>query len=596
MSPEQFDIALSIASVALAVILLTFFQIAPDVVLMAGLSLLLVAGVVTPSRALEGFSNEGLITVAVLFAVAEGLRQTGGIGFLSQRVLGRPKSVHDAQLRIMVPTVFLSAFLNNTPVVAVLLPVLNDWAKKAQLSVSKLMLPLSYAAILGGMCTLIGTSTTLVLNDKLKEELANAGLEGGLAMFEIGLVGVPAALVGMIYIVAVSRWLLPERKPAIAQFDDPREYTVEMLIEPGSPLIGQTIEGAGLRHLPGMFLAEIDREGELLAAVSPTTRLHGGDRLVFVGVVESVVDLQRIPGLTPATDQVFKLDSPRSNRCLIEAVVSNSCPLISMTIREARFRTRYNAAVIAVSRNGQRLPGKIGDIEMHPGDTLLLEAHPSFEQVQRNSRDFYLVSRIEDSNPPRHDRAWMAQTILVGMVLLVSVGGVSMLKASLIAAGLMMFARCARGQEMRRAIDWSVLITMAAGIGMGNAMEDSGAAVLIAGSLIQVAGSDATLALAIIYLLTMVFSNLITAKAAGVLIFPIALATAASLDVNYMPFSIAVMLAAAASFATPIGYQTNLMVLGPGGYRYSDFLRIGGPLSVLIWGLAIALIPLIWRF
>src|SRR5690606_25025971 len=199
----------------------------------------------------------------VLFAVAEGLRQTGGTNFLGQRVLGRPRSVADAQLRIMLPTVFLSAFLNNTPVVAVLLPVLNDWAKKAQLSVSKLMLPLSYAAILGGMYTLIGTSTTLVLNNKLQNDLARAGLSGrGLTMFEISWVGLPAAVIGMLYILGVSRWLLPERKPAIAQFDDPREYTVEMMIDPGSPLVGQTIEAAGLRHLPGMFLAEIDRQGE----------------------------------------------------------------------------------------------------------------------------------------------------------------------------------------------------------------------------------------------------------------------------------------------------------------------------------------------
>jgi di/tricarboxylate transporter len=597
MTPEHIPIALSLTTVAAVVILLTFYQFSADMVLLGGLGLLLVTNVVSVPRALEGFANQGLITVAVLFGVAEGLRQTGGIGFLSQKLLGRPRTVGVAQLRIMLPTIFLSAFLNNTPVVAVLMPVLNDWAKKAQLSVSKLMLPLSYAAILGGLCTLIGTSTTLVLNDKLKEDLARSGLPAeGLRMFEIGWIGIPAAIMGSAYIVIVSRWLLPDRKPAIAQFDDPREYTVEMVIESWCPLIGQTIESAGLRRLPGMFLAEIDRQGELLAAVSPTTMLHSGDRLVFVGVVESVVDLQKIPGLTPATDQVFKLDSPRSNRCLIEAVVSNTCPLINMTIREAQFRTRYNAVVIAVARNGQRLPGKIGDIEILPGDILLLEAHPSFEQVQRNSRDFYLVSRVEDSNPPRHEKAWIARSILLGMVLLVSLGGVSMLKGALIAAGFMVVSGCARGREMRRAVDWSVLLTMAAGIGMGNAMEDSGAAALVAASFIQAGGSDPTMALALVYLMTMVFSNLITAKAAGVLVFPIAMASAGSLGASHMPFAIATMIAAAASFATPIGYQTNLMVLGPGGYRYSDFLRIGGPLSVLLWALSIILIPIIWPF
>ncbi len=586
------DIALTLATVVLAILAMTFLSVAPDIVLSGALSLLLITGVVSVSGALEGFSNSGLITVGVLFAVAEGLRQTGGISFLGQRLLGQPKSVTDAQARVMLPTAVLSAFLNNTPVVAVLLPVLNDWVKKSRMSISKLLIPLSYAAILGGLCTRIGTSTTLVLDGKLRVDIPGAGL----TMFEIAWIGVPVSIVGIIYVLIVQRWLLPERKPAISQFDDPREYTIEMLVEQGSPLIGQTIGAAGLRHLPGMYLMEIDRDGHVLAAVSPEERLQAKDRLVFVGVVESVVDLQRLPGLKPATDQVFKLDSPRSHRCLIEAVVSNTCPLINMTIREARFRTRYNAAVIAVARNGQRLPGKIGDITVVPGDTLLLEAHPSFESLQRNSRDFYLVSRIEDSAPPRSERAWIARAVFVGMVVLVTVFGMPMLNASLLAAGLLIVTGCMRTSEARRAIDWSVLITMAAGIGIGNAMEESGAAVMVANMLAMIGGANATLVLAVVYGVTMVFTNLITAKAAGVLIFPIALAAASRLGVDHMPFAIAVMVASAASLATPIGYQTNLMVYGPGGYRYSDYVRIGVPLSLIIWGMSILIIPQVWPF
>lgn len=590
--PELVEIALTLATVLLAVVALVFTKASPDLILTGGLSLLLVTGVVSAERALEGFANEGLITVAVLFAVAEGMRLTGGISFLGHRVLGQPKSVTDAQARIMVPTIVLSAFLNNTPVVAVLMPVLNDWAKKARMSISKLLLPLSYAAILGGLCTRIGTSTTLVLDEKLRRDVPGAGL----SLFEIAWIGVPVSVVGLLYMMAAHRWLLPERKPAISTFDDPREYTVEMLVEQGSPLIGQTIESAGLRHLPGMFLMEIERDGHVLAAVSPNERLQAGDRLVFVGVVESVVDLQRLPGLKPATDQVFKLDSPRSDRCLIEAVVSNTCPIINMSIREAQFRTRYNAAVIAVARNGQRLAGKIGDIALEPGDILLLEAHPSFESVQRNSRDFYLVSRIENSTPPRSERAWIARLVFIGMILLVTGFDVSMLNASLLAAGFLVVTGCLRTSEARRSIDLSVLITMAAGIGIGNAMEDCGAARLIAGSLTQLGGGNVTLVLAIVYAVTMVFTNLITAKAAGVLVFPIAIAAAARLGVDPQPFAIAVMVAAAASFATPIGYQTNLMVFGPGGYRYSDFVRIGLPLSLIVWGLTILIIPEVWPF
>ncbi len=587
------EVGVTLGVVLCAIAFLLTTRIGPDLVLLGCLTILLVTGIVEPKAAFAGFGNEGLITVAIMFVVAEGLQQTGAVAFLIQHVLGQPKSRASAQTRVMLPTAAMSAFLNNTPVVAILMPVLDDWAKKCRLPVSQLMLPLSYAAILGGLCTLIGTSTTLVLNGLL----IDAGHES-LSLFEIGKVGLPCAVVGIIYVLATSAWLLPNRKPVLDQLDDPREYTVEMLVEAGSPLVGKSIEVAGLRHLPGMYLMEIEREGHILAAVSPKELLSAGDRLVFVGVVESVVDLQRIPGLKPATNQVFKLDSPRSERCLIEAVVSSTCPVVHRTIREAKFRTRYNAAVIAVSRNGERLRGKIGDITLVPGDTLLLEAHATFADLQRNSRDFYLVSRIEGSTPPKYELAWIAQAVMVGLVLLVTVFGVGMLEASLLAAAVMLATRCVSPTEAKGAIDWSILITMGAGIGIGVAMDaqHSRAGEFVAGLLIGFAGKDEVLALAIVYGITMVFSNLITAKAAGVLVFPVALATAATLDVSFLPFAIAVMVAAAASLALPIGYQTNLMVFGPGGYRYSDYVRFGTPLSVILWAVSIVIIPQMWPF
>ena len=213
---------------------------------------------------------------------------------------------------------------------------------------------------------------------------------------------------------------LPDRRPALSTSDDPKEYTVEMQVESDSPLVGKTIENAGLRHLPGLFLAEIDRNGNAMPAVSPREKLRAGDRLLFVGIVESIVELQRIRGLVPATEDVFHLKAPRPQRCLIEAVVSNTCPLVGMTIRDSRFRSHYNAVVVAVARNGERLHQKIGDIELKAGDVLLVEAHPSFADQQRGSRDFFLVSRIDESTPPKHDLALLAVGILVAMVLAVS--------------------------------------------------------------------------------------------------------------------------------------------------------------------------------
>lgn len=587
---DVFHVIVTLAVVVCAVVGMVVLRSPPDITLLGGLTVLLVLGVVDTKSALAGFANEGLITVGVLFVVSAGLNQTGAMATVGQTLLGSPKSITSAQARIIFPAATLSAFLNNTPVVATLLPIIADWAKKNRLSVSHLFLPLSYAAILGGMCTLVGTSTTLVVNGLLIEQ---NGV--GLGMFDIAWIGVPATLIGLAYLIVCTRWLLPERVPAIQQLDDPREYTVEMLVDPSSPLVGKTIEDAGLRHLPGMYLMEIDRDGHILPAVSSSALLRANDRLVFVGVVESVIDLQRIPGLQPATNQVFKLDAPRSERCLIEAVVSDSCPSSGLTIREAKFRTRYNAAVIAVSRNGVRIDKKIGDIQLQAGDTLLLEAHPSFADVHRNSRDFFLLSRVEGSTPPRHEKAWIARLILAGMVGVVA-SGYSMLEAACVAAGLMVATRCCRGSQARAAVDWSVLLTIGAGLGLGKAMEQSGAARLLAQEVITMVGSHPQIVLAIVYSLTMIFTNLITAKAAAVLFFPIAIEAAEQLQVSNTPFAIAVMVSAAASFATPIGYQTNLMVLGPGGYRSSDYLKIGGILSILIAVLAISLIPIVWPF
>ncbi|HUY34032.1 MAG TPA: SLC13 family permease [Pirellulales bacterium] len=594
-------------------------RIAPDVVLIGGVALLLLKGILQPSQALAGMANEGMATVGVLYIVGAGVRQTGGVDFIAQRLFGRPKSTTGAISRLMFPTAALSALMNNTPLVAMLIPAVNDWAKQRRVPVSKLMIPLSYAAILGGTCTLIGTSTNLVVDGQVKAEAKRQiaafvaeGLSkeealkrfeetthlpaGGLGMFEITKVGLPSALLGCGFVVLLARWLLPDRRPAISQLDDPRSYTIEMLVEPDSPLVGKTIEQAGLRHLPGVFLAEVDRDGFVLPAVSPDERLRGNDRLVFVGVVESVVDLQKIRGLVPATDQVFKLTAPRATRCLVEAVVSSSCPLVGKTIRDGRFRSNYNAAVIAVARDGERIQKKIGDIVLRPGDTLLLEAHPSFADQQRNSRDFYLVSRLENSQPPRHDRAFIALAILLGMVLAVSLTPIGMFRASILAAGLMLLTRCCTITLARRSVDWEVLLAIAASFAIGDALVQTKAADKIAGGLIHLTSDSPWGTLAVVYLLTLVVTELITNNAAAALMFPMAMATAKSLDVSHMPFVIVVMMAASAGFATPIGYQTNLMVYGPGGYRFSDYLKIGVPLDILIGVITVALAPFVWAF
>ena len=564
---------------------------APDMVMMGAVIVLLFTGILSPSEALEGMSNQGMITVAALFVVAAAVERTGALQTIIGRLLGRPHSLATAQIRTMIGPGILSAFMNNTPVVALMVPALRSWARKHGLSISKLLMPMNCAVVLGGLCTLIGTSTTVVVSGLMAQRTGKA-----LNMFEISWLGFPLFIIGLIYLILASKVLLKDRRPAMSASDDPRQYSLEMLVEHGSPLVGKTIEQAGLRGLHGLFLMEIDRKGHVMAAVAPTERLESGDRLVFVGVVDSVLELQKIRGLRPATDQVFKLDDPRSERILVEAVVSTSCPLVGRSIKEGRFRSTYDAVIIAVARDGERLRKKVGSIELEPGDTLLLEASPQFLDLQRSNRHFYLVSQIADFAPPRHDRAWIAITVVVGMILAVTLGLIPMVASALAAAAAMLATRCISATDARRSIAWEGLLLIAASFGLAQAVEKTGLDGLIAESAIGAVGSSPLLVLGTVYLITMFATELMSNNDAAVLMFPIAWQTATNLQVNPMPFAMAVTVAASCGFATPMGYQTNLMIYGPGGYKFTDYTRFGGPLNLIVMIVTVLLAPLIWPF
>lgn len=588
MTPE----ALWTAAVVLGLLaLLATTRIAPEALFLGALAALLAPGVLTATEAFSGFANEGVVTVAVLYVVVSGLRETGAIQRISRVLLGRPRSVHDAQVRLTLPVAAWSAVLNNTPIVAMLIPAVREWARRHRLPPSKLMIPLSYAAMLGGLITLVGTSPTLVAHGLLLERRGT-----GLGFFEIGWVGLPVAAVGLAFMIATSRWLLPDRGPAQATFADPREYTVEMTVDEGGPLVGSTVAGSGLAEESRLQLIEVHRDGELFPVVSPGLVLHAGDRLVLAGDVDSVVDLQRRHGLTAATDQLFKIDAPRSDRVLTEAVVSDTSPLVGGSIRAGRFRTRYGAIVIAVARNAARVRGDLRDIVLRPGDTLLLEAPPAFLERHRRSRDFYLVSVLPDTRPLRFDRALLALAILSAMVGAAAIGLLSMLQAALLAAVAMLITRCTSVEAARESVDWPVVLVIGAAIGVGRAMDASGLAGAVASTVVGVLGQAPLPALLAVFLLTAAFSQVITNNAAVVLMLPVAWSTAADLGVDPMPFVIAIVVAASAAVATPIGYQTNLMVYGPGGYVFGDFVRAGLPLLLVILLVAMAVIPRVWAF
>ncbi|MBX7195122.1 MAG: SLC13 family permease [Sandaracinaceae bacterium] len=548
-----------------------------------------------PEQVAAAFGNEGLVTVGALFVVAAGLTHSGGTSRVGTPLLGKPDTNESAQVRLMLPVVGTSAFLNNTTVVAMFLPVVKEWARLRKLDVSKLLMPLSYAAILGGICTLIGTSTNIVVQGLMAEAHVPE-----LGMFTITPVGVPIAIAGILYVIVAARFLLPSRQAAADKLSDARQYTVELEVEAESPLDGASIASAGLRHLPGLFLVEVRRGEDVEAAVGPDFVLRGKDRLVFAGVVQSVADLHNIRGLKSAQHEDRDLDVPRHDRVFVECVVSATSPLVGSSIRDSRFRTRYEAAVLAVHRNGELLGGKIGDMVLRPGDTLLVEAAPSFVEQQRDRKDFFLVSRVKSVTPVRHERAWISLAILALVVIgggLEPITHLGTLPFALAGAALVVVTGCASMDQARRSIEWSVLFAIGAALIIAKTLDTTGAARGLADALLSLVGGTGPVgALAAIYLATLILTEILTNNAAAALAFPIAHATAQSLHVSTMPFAIAVCLAASCGFATPMGYQTHLMVYGAGGYRFSDFLRMGVGLDLVCMVLAVVLIPWVIGF
>ena len=569
-----------------------------DVALLGGLAAVMTLGVFSdrlpdPEAAVAGFGSEALVTVGLLFVVAAAITRTGALRRVALPLLGRPATAAGAQLRLALPVAALSAFLNNTPVVAMCLDEVRAFSRRVGVAPSKLFLPLSYASILGGVCTLVGTSTNLIVDGLRREE----GLSG-LGMFGFAWVGVPCLLVGLAYLLTVGRWLLPAREDPLAG-GDARSWTAEVRVPAGSPHAGRSIEAAGMRNLPGLYLARIERDGVALPAVSPAEVLRAGDRLVFAGDLARVAELRADRGLEPVTDGPPPAAAPAGQAVLVEAVVAPACPLVGRGIREGRFREVYDAAVLAVSRDGQRIEGKPGDVVLRAGDGLLLESRPGFAARQRRERDFFLVSGVPDAGPPRHERAWLAGLILVAMVLAVALLGVPMMLAALWAAGLLWVTRCVTGTEARRAVDWEVLVVIGAAIGLGKAAVTSGLAGAVAGGLVDaVVAIDGGpwLALIAVYAATSLFTEVVSNNATAVLMYPIATGTAEGFGADPLPFVMALAVAASASFATPIGYQTNLMVYGPGGYRFSDYLRVGIPLNLAIGATACVVTPFVFPF
>lgn len=552
---------------------------APVAILVGAAVILLLTGVIDTSQALAGFSNPAPITVAALFIVARALEKTGVLQSFLARGLVAGASDRRNLVRLLVPVAAASAVLNNTPIVAMLIGPVQSWADRFGRSAARFLMPISYATMLGGMTTLIGTSTNLVVSGLLV-----AHGEAPLGVFELTWIGLPVAVLGVLLLVLAAPVLLPDRKGIKRQFEDElREFSVEMEVVAEGAAAGKTVGEVGLRHLDGVFLAWIRRAGRIVSPVAPEESLRAGDLLGFVGSVERVVDLQAIPGLRSAAHK-HGADIADGAHGFFEAVVASISPLLGETLKSANFRERYQASVLAVHRSGARVSGKLGDVTLEAGDTLLILADRDFRNKWRDRRDFLLVSQLAGTPAVGTRRSTFVLLTAAGVVLLAAFNLVPILHGALAASCLMVLTRVLTANEARAAVDLDTLVTIAASFALGAAIEASGLAGVLASAIVpDGTATSPTLALGFTVGATMVLTELITNNAAAVLVFPIAMNTAARVGAEPRAFAIAVALAASASFLTPIGYQTNTMVYGPGGYRFGDFARLGFPLTALVF-------------
>ncbi|WP_418276775.1 SLC13 family permease [Isoptericola jiangsuensis] len=584
------DAWITLGAIVAVLAVLVRGRVSPAVTVFGGAVVVMVTGVVTPEEAFSGFSNPAPLTVAALYVLAAGIEKTGALSAVMQNTMGDKGTYRRPLLRTLAPTMAASAFLNNTPIVAMLVPEVTTWARRRGLSVSKFLIPVSYAAILGGLLTVIGTSTNLVVSG----QMSALGLRE-MGFFEIGKVGLPIALVGLGALLLLAPVLLPGRRSVRTEIEEEgRRFSVEMIVEPGGPVDGRTVEEAKLRDLSGLFLASVDRGDTVIAPVRPETVLRGGNRLHFVGPVDKIVDLQEMRGLRSAEmHHVMDLGQPSVR--YFEAVVGSRSPLVGRTLKDVGFRAMYQAAVLGIHRSGRLVEGRLGTERIRLGDTLILVSDPDFTARWRDRADFLLVAELDGKAPTAAPRAWLPVTLLLAVVVLAATGLVPILSGSLVAAIVLVAAKVLTPLEARRAIDVEVIIVIASAFGLAAAMQASGLAELVAGGLVDAFGSFGHYGVLLgLVLATVLLTELITNNAAALLMLPVAVTTAGAAGLDPRGAAIAVAVAASASFLSPIGYQTNMMVYGPGGYRFTDYARFGWVFTLIAVVAVVTLVPVLW--
>ena len=568
---------------------LLFTKLRSDLVFLGAMGILFVTGVLDAKEAFLGFSSTSVVVIGVLFVVVAGLTHTGVLQWIVKHLLGQPNSYSKAVVRLMLPVAALSSFLSNTTVVALFVGIVKMWSKKLNISPSKLLIPLSYASGMGGVCTLIGTPPNLIISGLYADSTGTA-----MNVLATTIPGLFCLFIGVLSIIAMRK-LLPDRKAPESAFESTSNYTMELLVPSDNPHVGETIEEAGLTDIRGGTLIEIMHydDREVLSPVPEDEYLMGGDRLVFAGHIDEMLDLKRSHGFVNADHHIFTLNEMDKNRQLRTAYVKFNSSLINSSIGNSTFEKDNNMILVAVARRGERINESPRKVVLQAGDTLLFECPPRVNiHTERLSSQLQFFDNSQVPNIGR--KTLVSTTIMIAMVVLSVLGVMPLLQCAFLAAGAMLIFRCCNVDQAMKAINWEILMVFAGSVVLGLAIQKTGIAERLAFGILDVCGTNPIVVMAAICFVGTFITELISNTAAGAMFFPIMYEAAEKLGYEPYPFLIALMVSVSSSFATPIGSPTHMLVYGPGGYRFSDFMRIGLLMNLIILAANILIVNIVY--
>lgn len=566
---------------------LLFTKLRSDLVFLGAISVLYVTGVLNAKEAFSGFSSTSVVIIGVLFVVVAGLTHTGVLQWIVRNLLGQPNSYSKAVVRLMLPVAVLSSFLSNTTVVALFVSIVKMWSKKLKISPSKLLIPLSYASGMGGVCTLIGTPPNLIISGLYAENTGEA-----MNVLATTVPGLFCLCIGVLSIIAMRK-LLPERQAPEAAFESTSDYTVELLVPANHPFVGKTIIQAGLNEVQGGSLIEIVHFDEVVSPVPDKEPIMGGDRLVFAGQIDEILELKRSHGLVNADHPVFSMNEVDSNRQLRTAYVTFGSHLINTKIGESTFEKDNNMTLVAVARRSKHINQSPREVVLQAGDTLLLECSPTANiQTEKLASDLHFFDSAQVPNIGK--KTFISTSIMIAMVVLSALNVIPLLQCAFLAAMAMLLCRCCNVDQAMKSINWEILMVFAGSVVLGVAIQKTGIAERLAFGILDVCGSNPIVVMTAICLVGTFITEFISNTAAGAMFFPIMYQAAEKLGYEPYPFLIALMVSVSSSFATPIGSPTHMLVYGPGGYRFSDFMRIGLLMNFIILAANILIVNIIY--